>query len=159
MHSRIFQVSEQLIDKSDYIKESFFYDHWFLNEVADYVNAKTDRQSDIEWLKGCHKQGITFGADENGEFFIIVDKNKFFEQKFNAFKDALQKLSAMTIDEFVADTNNIDMYNMRQAYNETYGFYTCNNGYCDDLHTMDEFIRFAETDTKYYIGATIDYHF
>lgn len=157
MHSRIYQVSTQPIDKSDYIKESFFYDHWFLNEVADYVDAETDRQDDIEWLKDfCETGGITFGADENGEFFIIVDKNKFFEWKFKAFKDALQKLSTMTIDEFVADINNLDMYEMRQAYDETHGFYVCDN---DDVKTLDELVRFAKTDTKYYIGATIDYHF
>lgn len=156
MHSRIFQVSTQPIDKSDYIKESFFYEHWFLDQIADYVDAETDRQDDIEWLKGCYKQGITFGADENGEFFTITDKNEFFKTKFKAFKDALQKLSAMTIDEFVNDECHLDMYNMRQAYNETYGFYVCED---EDLQTMDTFIRYAETDTKYYIGATIDYHF
>lgn len=156
MHSRIFQVGTQPIVKADYIKKSFFYDHWFLDQIADYVLDDTDRQDDIEWLKGYAKQGITFGADENGEFFTITDKNEFFKTKFKAFKDALQKLSTMTIDEFVTDINNLDIYEMQQAYNETHGFYVCYN---DGVLTLDEFVRFAETDTKYYIGATIDYHF
>lgn len=156
MHSRIFQVSTQPIDKSDYIKNSFFYDHWFLNEVADYVDDDTDRQSDIEWLKGYHKQGITFGEDENGEFFVVTDKNKFFEKAFERFKDALDNLTSATLDGFAKGDLNYDMHCLNSFHNETRGFYVCED---EDLQTMDTFIRYAETDTKYYIGATIDYHF
>lgn len=48
MHSRIYQISKTPIDRDDYIEESKYYDHWFLNSVADYVDDDTNRDDDIE---------------------------------------------------------------------------------------------------------------
>ena len=47
MHSRIFQVSMEPIEKDDYILERDYWDHWFTREIADYVNGSTNRNDDI----------------------------------------------------------------------------------------------------------------
>ena len=157
MHSRIYQVSKTPIDKCDYIEESYYYDHWFLNSVADYVNEDTDRNDDIEWLKVCYeKKGLSFGQDDNGEYFIVEDKEKYFETNFEEFQKALKELSERTFDDFISGESGIFLYRIKRSYDDKYGFYVeseeCG---CD---TFDEFMRYTTVGTKYYIGATIDYH-
>jgi hypothetical protein len=50
----------------------------------------------------------------------------------------------------------MQMYNLKDAYDEKFGFYVDGDEF--SLDTFDTFIRYAEVGTKYYIGATIDYH-
>ncbi len=158
MHSRIFQISKQPIDKTDYIEEDNYYDHWFTNQIADYVNGDTNRESDIDWLKSCYNnQGLSFGADDNGEYFVIEDKNKYFAPKFERFQKLLQELSAVTLDDFVSHKTSLQMYSLKEAYNDRYGFYVDSEDIF--LVSFDEFVRCSKVGVKYYIGATIDYHF
>ena len=157
MHSRIFQISEQPIQQEDYINETYFYDHWFLNRIADYVNDDTDRQDDIEWLKTCcSDDGISFGEDKDGAFLIIEDKHKFFEKSFARFQECLSNLLNKTLDDFISYSMSMDMYRLNNSYNDDCGFYTYHDG---ELVTFDEFVRYYKTNTKYYFGATIDYHY
>lgn len=157
MHSRIFQISTKPIDKCDYIEESNYYDHWFLNSVADYVNDSTDRADDIKWLKDCYdKDGLSFGVDENGEYFMVEDKAKFFEPKFKRFQNALQELSTTTLDDFMNGKCGYQLYELKAAYDDKFGFYVDGDEF--SLDTLNTFIRYAEIGKKYYIGATIDYH-
>lgn len=153
MHSRIFQVSEKPIDKADYIKESDYWDHWFLNSVADYVNEDCNRNEDIEWLKDCAK-GYSIGCDENGEYLIVESKEEYFKQSFARFKETLDKIKDYTIDDFIKGFH--EMWMLKDAYEEKFGFYVEFDGY--GLITFDSFIRHCNTETKYYIGGTIDYH-
>lgn len=158
MHSRIYQIGTKPIHKDDYIGEFNYYDHWFTNSVADYVNGDTDRENDIDWLKSCYKeQGLSFGIDEGGEYFIIEDKSKYFAKSFEEFQKALKELSEITIDDFLTTKYGIQMYNLKSAYDDEFGFYVDGDGI--GLETFDTFVRYAEVDTKYYIGATIDYHY
>ena len=158
MHSRIYQISKEPIQKCDYIEEDNYYDHWFTNSIADYVNGNTDRGDDIKWLKDCcEDKGLSFGSDDNGEYFVINDKMKYFTQNFEAFQKALKKLSNTTFDDFVSGESGIFLYRLKEAYNDKFGFYVeCESCGCE---TFDGFMRCAEVGVKYYIGATIDYHF
>ena len=154
MHSRIFQVSLKPINESDY-KTEFDYidvDSWFLRSIADYVNDNTDRDDDIDWLISC-VQGIDFGKDEFGEYFIIRNKCDYFERSFIEFKDTMLKMNC-TLEEFSKGLPQ--MYLIQNAYNDEYGFYADVDG---ELLTFDSFIRLCVTDEKYYIGKTIDYHY
>ena len=156
MHSRIYQISTKPIHKDDYISEDKYYDHWFLNSVADYVNDDTDRAEDIQWFKDCYeKYGISFGVDDSGEYFIIEDKLKYFEANFKRFKEVFNELSSMTLEEFADGKCSMSMYQLKEAYEERFGFYV--DGDEIGMSTLDEFVRYAN-ETKWYIGATIDYH-
>ena len=158
MHSRIYQISTKPIYKDDYIEEYRYYDHWFLNSVADYVNGDTNRENDIDWLKSCYKeQGLSFGADEGGEYLVVEDKSKYFAKSFEEFQRALKELSEITINDFLTAKYGMKMYNLKSAYNDECGFYV--DGDVVGLETFDTFIRYADINVKYYIGATIDYHF
>ena len=158
MHSRIFQISKAPIDKCDYIEEDNYYDHWFTNEIADYVNGNTNRNNDIKWLMDCYSEkGLSFGTDNNGEYFIVEDKSKYFAVNFEAFQKALKELAGSTLDDFMSGECGIALYRLKESYNDKFGFYVeCESCGCE---TFDGFMRYAEVGTKYYIGATIDYHY
>ena len=157
MHSRIFQISKEPIDKDDYIEESYYYDQWFIGSIADYVNGVTHRDDDIQWLKDCYEErGLSFGADDGGEYFIIVDKNKYFEPKFEVFKTQLGELLNATLEDFASVKLDMNVQRLRMAYEEKYGFYIDGDGW--GTCTFDDFVRCGQNGMKYYIGATIDYH-
>lgn len=157
MHSRIYQISRNPIDKYDYIEEDRYYDHWFTNSVADYVDDDTDRTDDIQWLKDCYMDsGLSFDTDDNGEYFIVEDKVKYFASKFKTFQAALKELSEITLDEFVSNKIDGQMYILQDAYDSKFGFYV--DGEETYLETFDSFMRYANIGDKFYIGATIDYH-
>lgn len=154
MHSRIFQVSLKPIKPVDYIRESNYYEHWFTMEVADYVNGDTNRIEDIEWLKGCY-QGLVFGSDDNGEYFVVENKEEYFKAKFERFMETVEKIKDFNLKNFT-DGFTYEMYKLKEAYEDKYGFYVDTDG---EMLTLDSFIRYCATNAKYYIGATIDYHF
>ena len=158
MHSRIYQTSTNPIDEIDYIEESHYYDHWFTNSIADYVNGDTDRNEDIAWLKECYDgSGLEFGVDDGGEYFIVADKKKFFEEHFQTFKTTLKELTDKSIDEFASHTIDYLVCRLNAMYDDEFGFYVQDDdcGLC----TLDYLIRSKDNGAKFYIGATIDYHF
>lgn len=157
MHSRIYQISKTPINKEDYIEESNYYDHWFTNQIADYVNGDTNRESDINWLKACYNnKGLSFGEDDGGEYFVVEDKFKYFADRFERFKNTLNELSSVTLDDFANGTCGGKIYNLKSEYDDEFGFYIDSEDTW--LETFDAFIRYIDNSTKYYIGATIDYH-
>ena len=158
MHSRIYQISKTPIDRDDYIQEDKYYDHWFTNKVADYVDGDTERDYDIEWLKDCcGNKGLSFGQDDNGEYFVVEDKAKYFETNFEEFQQELKELSEKTFDDFMGW--RVSLYRLKSLHDDDSGFYIDDNGEYCGLTTFDDFMRCVTVDTKYYIGATIDYHF
>ena len=153
MHSRIFQVSFDPIEKENYIGESHYWDHWFVGEIADYVNENTDRDDDIKWLKDCCN-GFIFGEDEDGEYFIVESKEEYFKEKFERFMEALDKIKSCTLEDFARGF--FEMWTLKDAYEDKFGFYVDADG---ELMNLDDFVRGCAKNEKYYIGATIDYHF
>lgn len=158
MHSRIYQIDTNSIHEDDYIEESRYYDHWFTNSIADYVDENTDREGDIEWLKECFdNEGLSFGTDDGGEYFIIEDKAKYFAGRFETFQEILKKLSNLTLDDFASDISGIQIYALKATYEDEFGFYV--DGNARGMKTFDECVRSSSNGVKYYIGATIDYHY
>lgn len=159
MHSRIFQLNKQPITEDEYIHESKYYDEWFTREIADYVDGDTDRAEDIEWIKSC-VNGIEFGADEHGEFLIIKNREQYFEKAFQQFCKYLDEVNQQkTLSGFANGITG--MWHLNSAHENRFGFYvelTTDSERYTDTVTLDEFIRTSQDGDKYYIGATIDYH-
>lgn len=154
MHSRIFQVSMNQIAKDNYISEDDYWDHWFVNEWADYVSDDCDRKDDIEWLQSCYGQkGIEFGSDNNGEYFIVKSRQAYFKSNFNKFTEILNQIKEYTLDDFAHGISG--MWQLKNAYEDKTGFYVDADG---ELMTFDSFVRLCATNEKYYIGGTLDYH-
>jgi hypothetical protein len=152
MHSRIFQISFDPIEKKEYIVESNYWDHWFVREIADYVNGNTDRDDDIKWLEDCC-DGFVFGKDDDGEYFIVENKEEYFKEKFERFMQTLDKIKNYTLKDF---TNGFfEMWTLKDAYEDKFGFYVDADG---ELMNLDDFVRGCAKGEKYYIGGTIDYH-
>lgn len=153
MHSRIFQVSKDFIEREDYIDESYYYDHWFVGQIADYV-IDSDRAGDLDWLASCAR-GYEVGIDELGEYLMITNKEIYFTTKFALFTESLNKAKEWTLADFANGTTIADWWRVQHSYEEKYGFYIeCDN----ELITLDTFIRYADVNTKYYLGGTVDYH-
>lgn len=157
MHSRIYQIDTNPIHEDDYIGEFRYYDHWFTDSIADYVDGDTNREEDIKWLKECYdNEGLSFGTDDGGEYFIIEDKAKYFARRFETFQEILKKSSKLTLDDFASDISGMQMYALKATYEDEFGFYV--DGNATGMKTFDECVRSSSNGTKYYIGATIDYH-
>lgn len=150
MHSRIFQFSEQPIEPDDYIREEDFYDN-FVGYIADYVNGNTDRKADIAWLVSSLKSyGIIYNEEEESIIFPENFKTEYFKRRFDKFIKLVRELD---LNKFSEDT--FELWELQQLIEDKYGFYI----YIDYYETLDSFIRNLHGEQKYYIGATIDYHF
>mgnify|MGYP007039811124 CR=1 FL=1 len=162
MHSRIFQLSEKRIPESEYMQLSFYYDHWFTNEIADWID-ESDRNDDIEWLKSVYSDGVVYGEDDNGQYLIVESKKKIFAPKFEEFKRFLGKLQNVSLEDFSKSVDGCgdDVFYLCDAYEDKLSFYVALKGDYDvtETITFDYFIRRCRTNTKYYIGNTIDYHY
>ena len=154
MHSRIFQVSKDFIEREDYIDESYYYDHWFVGQIADYVRD-SDRAGDLDWLASCAR-GYEVGTDELGEYLMITNKEIYFTTKFALFTESLNKAKEWTLSDFANGTIVSDWWRFLHLYEDKYGFYIECDG--DELMTLDTFIRYADVNVKYYLGGTVDYH-
>lgn len=160
MHSRIFQLSKYPIAEDNYIRESKYYDDWFTREIADYVDGDTDRAADIEWLKSC-VSGLEFGTDKHGAFFIIKSREKYFEAAFKQFSMYLEEINKQnTLHNFANGISGV--WSLNNAHEDKFGFYvdfSTDEDVYNDMCSFDDFVRHSQDGEKYYIGATIDYHF
>lgn len=152
MHSRIFQVNKKPIKEEDYISESDYWEHWFTNEIADYVVDSDDRNDDIKWLKESAK-GYTVGHDINGDYIMITNRIEYFSNAFKRFKETLDSIKDCTIEHFIDGMHEI--WSLKNVYEDRFGFYVDANG---ELMTFDSFIRYCNEGDIYYIGGTLDYH-
>ena len=156
MHSRIFQVSKDKITEDKRIEE-YRYDDGFVDSVADYVVKSDDINSDLEWLKSCHK-GLEVERKGETVTLKVVSKEEYFEKSFEEFKEGLQKLSEYTMADFIDSKNWLDFWRLKDSYNNEHGFYVDDNDEYFGIATFDEFIRNTKDGDVYYIGNIFDYH-
>ena len=158
MHSRIFQVSENPITEN--FKHEYDYEEGFVGRIADYVSEVTykseDYINDLKWLQNVAK-GVKVNIKEGT--ITVTSKKEYFDEKHDNFKELLQKLQDITLEEFIEDKSFLDMYELKKNYDNEYGFYIDdNNEYCG-LTTIDNWMRSAEEGKTYYVGSIMDYHF
>ena len=162
MHSRVFQLEDNLEVTKDYpLCESDLIGDWdtlerFVGCVADYVYSDTRKEEDIEWLINVlepYKDFFVVDKNEEGLYesitFLKGFKEKYFEEKFNNFKALASKI---TLKEFC---DSIEVYKLKKTIDSKYGFYVWNG---DAWCTFDTFVRYLDSEDKYYFGNTIGYH-
>ena len=164
MHSRIIQVESFPVSKDNRITEdTYIGDHWFVERIADYVAHDDNRDGTIEWLKESFSAGasfISYFSDETGEGFVLKDgfHTAYFASEYETFTKELHAFCEKLSPESYADGSlNSAMFSLETAYDDEYGFYIDNDE--TGLVTLNRFLRYAKTDTKYYFGGTVDYHF
>ena len=156
-HSRIIQIHYEPIDESDLITEYTFFDNGFLDNIGDYVNEETDKQSDIDCLLRYlgNEDFITYNKEDQTIIFKKGFKREFFRDKFDKFKEMSADIDLDTFSGYKYFTDNKTcLYGIESLIKEKYGLYI----YEDYYMTLAEYIRELQEDTIYYIGATIDYH-
>jgi hypothetical protein len=155
VHSRIFQISESPVKKEDFLDESDFTEHWFTNEIADYVSDEVDRLEDISLLRNRLNDIVTFDADT---FSLLPNgKKKYFSAAYQTFTEARDKTLGLDLSEFASGKILSELIRkMMDSYCEQFSFYVSLE---DEIITLDEFIRGAENGQTYHIGTTLDYHF
>ena len=160
MHSRIYQISEKPISKENFTKESSYYDDGFVGEIADYVSEvdyrSNDYISDLEWL-----QTATEGLEVNIKkgTITILNKKEYFDKKHDKFKELIENLQDITLEDFSSNKEYFTILDLKSAYDDKYSFYIDDNYENVGLTSLDNWVRNAEENKKYYVGNILDYHF
>lgn len=153
MHSKIYQMSPEPIFEDDFINEDYFDDHYFIGSVADYV-VDSDRNEDVSLLKSCAK-GFSVDCDEHGYYMVITNREEYFADSFERFRTVLDKIRDCSLEEFSRGVS--EMWNLEDSYEDKFSFYVFTDD--EDTISLDSFVRRAELNKKFYIGATLGYHF
>lgn len=150
MHSRIFQMSVNPIDKTNYISEDDLPEYFF-NEIADYAHeSQNSRKDDIIWFTESTCNIFKYINDNK---IKLTQKENYFSSRYEYFKETLKALNDITLEDF---KRNINLYELKMSADDDYGFYIFDD---NGLHTMDDWIRNNSTEnTIYYIGTILDYH-
>lgn len=156
MHSKIFQLSKEPIEKDELMTESYFLSTdcdytggGFVGTVADYVSAiseKAQKQEITEFVKA-FKNGIEY--HEEGNYFVVVDKKEIFKEDFHDFSTTMEGFS---IKEFV---NKSWANRVKDIISPTFSWYVYTD-LCWEPYT--DFFRTVKTGEKYYFGSVLDYH-
>jgi len=159
-HSRIFQINPEPLAPEKHITEDDFYDHWFLDSVADYLSDDVNRIDDCKWLR--KRLEIVAHFDTDDTFAILPGgKEAYFTKAYKEFVAARERTMTLGLAEFSSGQGFSEPVRvMSDAFNEEFGFYVAQGDPDEfEVETLDEFIRFAEIGCRYYIGGILDYHY
>lgn len=168
MHSRIFQISDSPIAKSDYITvETINDEEWFVNTVADYVQD-TDREDSIDWFVKAYQNLECFIWEEGWNQFRLTHdfKTKFFRPGFEDIYLFAQQLQGMLENKETAFKDYVlgddlryhiwKLHNITDPFGGFYVYYEPEQ----ELMTIEVFMRHhAECGKRYYFGNVLDYHY
>ena len=150
MHSRIFQVSNKSIAEENFIKESRYDEE----TKFDYV-VTSKIAEDLKWLSSV--KGLEI--DVEARTITLVSKEDYFKRKYYNFLKLIEELHGASLNEFANDSLRFKIYELKQTYEDTTGFYIDDNGEEFGLVTLDEWVREVEEGRVAHVGQTFDYHF
>ncbi len=160
MHSRIFELSEQPIPEDDRYSEDKLPD-WFYSTVGDYACdlLDTHRENAIQWFVGF------FGGQckNDGDRIEFTDKalDFHFRRSYGDFVKNASLLTAYSFEAFCGKSGySVLMDTLRDLnsdYEDKFGFYVYDRD-CDELFTLDMWLRETDLSKPFFIGGTLDYH-
>ena len=163
MHSRVFAVSKEPINKDNYLDEDNVFcaltDRDSGVDYAHYIHDPAARRDSIEWLQ---RSSPGIAVDPDAGTIQVVDAKAFFASKYYKFKQTLLSLQNTTLEEFASKESillglGMSMWHLDNLYNAECEFYILTD---DGLRTLDEFVRSeSEGHNVYHIGGVYDYHF
>ena len=162
MHSRIFQISKETIDVSDYIEASDIPEG-FQSGIADYVVDVEDRTAELKCLMESFS-GI-FVPEPGKDSFRIASNGKkaYFSGGYKRFRELCALMLTTTMEAFIGMEAGPEdkalsflMYELNEAYSSKYGYYIYED---DELQALPEWLRAADQQAIYHIGNVLDYHF
>lgn len=157
MHGRIHQIETHPITEDEPLHISWHTDD-IKPEIADYVDDDLNPTNSISWLKEnlANRCGDTIILLDDG--FILHEgfREAYFRRPYARFQEYLRRLSTCTFTDFANGGMGGYIFDVRDAYNETFGDYVWSED--NSLETRDEFMRHAKPGSRYYFGGTLDYH-
>lgn len=160
MHSRIFGIVtkkhyDNYIKEEGEMKMPIWQFEQSLPYGMDYVDDDTDLNEDFEWFIECLRVHTTkFEANfiSHTIKFFPGFKEEYFEKAWNQIQELINGQNAYK--HFCTDS--MFSFKIREATDEHYGFYQCDEeGYYD---TFDNFIRDVDADVEYAVFGSLDYH-
>ena len=160
MHSRIFQISTEQIDKDNYIDENTFIqgDYSFYDYCAN-IDDK-ERKEDIRDLVkyALPKEMFELTSDD-----AILYKGGVERWKEEFVANVRKKAEALTVENMLEWSST---YYLKQAIENPldtdYRFYLDGDGcqsFAEPSFAFMEFVCSLEPGTVLYIGGVVDYHF
>ena len=111
--------------------------------MADYVEDSQNQDCLLNLLS-------KLGAKTGENFFILTDdvKYQYFASRLDKIKEIVSNL---TLEEFASS----DMYTLKYLIENDYGDLVYEN---ENLISLDQWIREADTGVKYFVGNTVYMH-
>ena len=159
MHSRIYQISENLIQEENLITEGRYSMEGFIGRIADYVvpvDSLPNIKSDLEWLENATR-GIEVDTEANT--IKITSKKEYFEENFENFKKLTEKLNSISLEDFTETGVSISISTLCNLHENKRGFYIDDNDEYLGTVPFDTWVRHAEENKIYYVGSIFNYHF
>lgn len=100
-----------------------------------------------------------FGDLRKGQMLLQAGaKKKYFKHRFASFRDALLDLSAIGLDQFITEADNVsrNLFKLRDSFLSTSDcHFLLEDG---SFVAMDQFMRQADESKPYYIGGVFEFH-
>jgi len=159
MYFNIYQISNSLIRLGDYIDEMSFIEHWFTNEIAEKVVKVNDPDDERRMLLELFEQKKIAVSSDDRSFTILPNgKENYFKDAFQKFCNTLQKIEGGNLSDFANGKIIADlMYQLNKSFCDKFGAYVALD--CREIIPFDEFIRSADCNSRYYIGAVLQYKY
>lgn len=159
----IVQLSLTPVSQEDRLTPDFFdYEDSFMREIAEYVQEESDSEQTLrvfqrELLLENPCADPFHEEAKQGVWFREGFREAYFHRAHATFVRLANRLAQdTTLDGFIHDQPEGNLFALQEAYNERYGWYV----YCDSMiMTLDDFMRHhAKPDTRYYYGGIVYYH-
>lgn len=173
MHSRIFELKTNKEDDNELSEHDF--EEGYLSTKFDYV-VELDKEGDyndsMQWLQNSY--GNSIKVDIAQKTIQFLDPSKLVSKSFEKFKEALDTLSCMDINDFINvnhEPANIDhdicyvMWQLKDAYSSDCEFFIYHD---NELKSVNDFIRDYNrflrdhhgdiTKRVFHFGTILDYH-
>lgn len=171
MHSIIVQISTKPIPKDNYLTVSDIYnsEDGFVPRIADYVREfdDCDNVNGLQWFLDYGKNDNLWsvGKDNDKNIYFQISKNQkqaFLARELeNIFKNCREVLSNRDSIEtmFMKNGNCYDLMGLKNSLKDEFQIrivdeWSMNMDLTSWLRSPD-----SETETRYYIGNILDYHF
>lgn len=158
MRNYIYELSEAPLPADEWTAAWEYHEHPDAFPIADMVDDVKGRDEVIAqfaaWLKENRLGELT------GEMFSVdsAAAGRYFEGRFAAFQQAVTALQTLNETQFIHEHDRVQglIDSLGETFCGKYGDYAL---WGDDLAPMpmEEFLRKAQTGTRYYIGAVLSY--
>lgn len=133
---------------------------WFNTRTVFFESNEEQRGTAMDCLD--KMPGIQITSTVDGDLFEIKDKKAFFNKSFSEFRDLLEELYEVELENFTSgdmpDGSSLcdNLYFLRDVYMNGSEEYVCFNGL---IIPLAEFIRDFHYNDKFYIGGVITYDY